>query len=344
MAERRSIDLGTLTVERVVVHQVPKRGRDQPPLRLSQAVSPLPDPELRTLIRNRIVTSIGLAKAEVRFDPERLGPTRQEVFSLLTGGPEGLVNSSQILARHLHEIQPTHASAGVLLVAETMSLGRKGISVLKMEPQEGASLEWSAENCSIQRLEQLMLTAHTKLYKIGHFEADPDNVNDPVGFVADRQAARRRVVNYFLEGFLGCKFAVSPKEITHKIHTATIAFINEKIESPESRAHYGLALISELKSNDDYIRPQEFASRHLVGRDRDAYEMYLQENGIDATATFPKDTSLIDRNLRVTTLGFEGGITVAGDPDAFERHVTTHDTTDGAMELTIIDRLKTVRQ
>jgi len=235
------------------------------------------------------------------------------------------------------------ASAGVLLIAETSSLGRKGVSILKMEPQDGASIEWNAETCSIHRLGDLMLTKQTKLYKIGHFETNPDNQDDPIGFVADRQNNGRRVSAYFMENFLGCRYAESPREMTLKIHADTMNFINENIASPESRAHYGLALTTELKSNDGYFSPQAFARQHLQGEDRDEYERFLSERDIDVTANYRKDTTLIDHKLRLTTLGFEGGITVAGSPDAFESHVTTQELDGGAMELTVTDRLKTVK-
>lgn len=146
---------------------------------------------------------------------------------------------------------------------------------MKMEPQEGASLVWNGDQCDIHRLADLMLTEQTKLYKVGHFASPVDGQEDPIGFVADRQAGSRRVSDYFLDRFLCCVYSESPKEVTRKIHEQTTSFINQKVVSPESRAQYGLALLSELKSNDGTFCPQVFAQRHLTGSDRQMYEEFI---------------------------------------------------------------------
>lgn len=343
MSEAQRFDLGTLNVEQVIVHEVPKRGEGQRPLRLSYSTSPLEEPNLLRLIRDRIVRSIGLARTQIRFDPNLPGPTRDEVCSILLTGADGFVESSQSLATHLYQVQPKNASSGILLVAQASHLEGRGVTIMKMEPQEGASLIWSGDRCNIQRLAELMLTEQTKLYKVGHFVAPSEVEEEPIGFVADRQAGVRRVADFFLDRFLCCVYAESPKEVTRKLHEQTYAFINEKVASPESRARYGLSLVSELQSNDGTFCPQVFAQRHLAGSDREVYEHFIQEKGLDPSAAYPKNTVLIDRKLRVTSLGFEGGITVAGSQDAFDAHVTTEEVAEGKLALTVTDRLKMVK-
>lgn len=214
---------------------------------------------------------------------------------------------------------------------------------MKMEPQEGARLEWIGEQCDLQRMADLMLTEQTRLYKVGYFEHRDAQADSPIGLVADIQAGARRVSNYFMHSFLGCEYAQSPKEVTRRIHELTVEFINQHIDRPEHQAQYGIALLTAMKSNDQSFCPDSFAEHHLEGADRQAYEIFIRDHGVDPAASHPKDTSLIESKLKVTQVGFEGGIRVIGSPDAFRDHVTTQETADGRLELTVIDRIKSVK-
>jgi hypothetical protein len=213
-----------------------------------------------------------------------------------------------------------------------------------MDPQDGARMVWNGDQCDIHRLSELMLTRHTKLYKIAYFELEAGEESEPVGYLADNQSGPKRVSDYFLENFLCCKYPESPQEVTAKIHSATMAYINEKVVDPEHRALYSVALVSELSSSEPTFTPQSFAHKHMVGRDRDDYELFLMEReSISADSTFPKDVTLITNRLKMTSLDFEGGINVVGSPEAFHEFVETQVLDGGRLELKVVDRLKTVK-
>lgn len=213
-----------------------------------------------------------------------------------------------------------------------------------MDPQDGARMVWDGDRCDIHRLSELMLTRQTRLYKIAYFEAQGPADDDPVGYLADSQSGQKRASDYFLQDFLCCKYPESPQEATATAYSATMAFLNESEPNPERRAQYTIALVSELASADRHFVPQSFAHRHMDGNDRPDYENFLLEReGIAADAAIRKDVTLIKNRLKVTTLGFEGGINVIGSSEAFSDFVETDTLEYGQMRLTVVDRLKTVK-
>lgn len=91
------VDFGGVEIIRAIVHEVPKRGVGQPPVRLSNYPSPLDEEGLALLIRNRIVAGFQRVRTEVQFDLERIGTTREDVREILFVGEETFVPATRRL-------------------------------------------------------------------------------------------------------------------------------------------------------------------------------------------------------------------------------------------------------
>ncbi len=108
------IDLGTLSIVAVVVHEVPERRASAPsdPPFLSEAESPL-TVVLRNYIREKITGSIATTSYEVLFDPDATSPVRSLTEDHLGPQSTTLVTMSQQMANHLYACQTGVNPAGV---------------------------------------------------------------------------------------------------------------------------------------------------------------------------------------------------------------------------------------
>ena len=137
----------------------------------------------------------------------------------LTGIGPGLIETSKAVAQHLFNAQQNvRSSPGLLVVASgTVDTGAC-LAVLKLQKQEGLNLERvgssGAETYSLEHLKRLMLTNDTRVFKVALFEADgvvdPDDVH---ALVSDKQrfsSPEKRMADFFLKGFLGCRLRDDP--------------------------------------------------------------------------------------------------------------------------------------
>jgi hypothetical protein len=145
------------------------------------------------------------------------------------------------------------------------------------------------------------------------------------GFVADDQRgviAGRKVGQFFLTAFLGCKAKLPAPETTYKFVEAVNAMIST-VESPERQGRYSVALLALLQSETPDITPAAFARDDLASEDRPAFEQQLKAAGIDSQATFTKDTELI--KVGKFKMTFKGGMVLVGTKQDLEDRVEMPD-------------------
>ena len=322
----------------------------QPPeLVLSHALSPL-DADLRQYFQARVAESLRLAAYPVVADPNRTAPTPDLVHEHLTGIGPGLIETSQAVARHLFNAQQNvRSSPGLLVVASGTVDSGSCLAVLKLQKQEGLNLERvgssGAETYSLEHLKRLMLTNDTRVFKVALFEADgvvdPDDVH---ALVSDKQrfsSPEKRMADFFLKGFLGCRLRDDPAQVTSKYYVAAEKYVNQKVSDPERRARYHRALLTDLVSQSDTVVPRSFATDHLDEDDQQAFLAHLRAEDV-STTQFQKETELIDGRLREEEYTLQSGIRVRGRPVAFDEHAEI--STNGDMlEMVIKDRLASVK-
>ena len=130
-------DLGLIHINRLIVHEVPRRflraeSQGSGPL-LSDVVSPLED-DVRNFFQERLVSTLSAAY-DVEFDPTAQSTVPQVVRGLLAKRPMEFVAASQDLARLLHASQGGVNPAGLLTLMDLTIGGRPG-------PIEGPRLSW----------------------------------------------------------------------------------------------------------------------------------------------------------------------------------------------------------
>ena len=247
------MNVASLRIEETIIHEITDRvlaPPSPPELVLSNAVSPLDD-DLRAYFQARIAESLRLAAFAVVADPGRTSPTPDLVHERFVGSGATFVEMSKAMAQHLFNAQLNVRSSPGLLVISTGTLDSGAcLAVLKLQKQEGVNLERTggsgAESYSLEHLRRLMLTNDTKVFKVALFEADGvTNADDVHALVSDKQrfsSPEKRMADFFLGDFLGCRLRDDPAQTTSTYMVRSEKFINERIASPEKRARYHRAL------------------------------------------------------------------------------------------------------
>lgn len=341
-----TIDLGALTIERLIVHEVPRhlvKDQDSSPT-LSQIESPV-NQEIRNFFREKISGSLARASYEVEFDPSSTSPVPDLVEDFLGGKGAGFVASSQEMANHLHQCQGGPSPEGLLTVVAGKVASKKALAILKLEKEEGARIRQQSSGgkmtFNIDHIRDLMLTGKTKVFKVGLFSSGRGSAID--GIVCDQQRGYgTAVANFFLTQFLGCKLLERPEITTKRFFDATESFINDEVADPERKAQYQVALLAELSSNKTTVSIDAFANNNIQTSERRAFVNSVRDSGIQ-TSSIKKDTALIDIHLRRIQLSFKSGVSVLASPEHMGKEVKVKGATGEKTRVEIVDELKDLR-
>lgn len=342
-------DLGRFHVDRLIVHDVPKRSPSDPTHEpnLSDVESPA-DQDIKNYFRERIIKSLGTAAYHVVPDGASTSPVPEAVFALLADDYADFVPHSQLMARHLFESQNKINSPGLLVVAAGRIEGRRSLGLMKLEREQGVRVEEEHLNggitFNIEHVRDLMLTDTTKVFKVGVFVLEGQGVADLEGIVSDKQRGyqpRTEIADFFLARFLGCKLEEQAEVTTKRFFVAAQDYINDEVTDPEHKARYQLALLAELGSNRATLRVAAFAGDHFSDNDRAAFLNRMEEEGVPRV--IDKDTTRIRSQLQRIQIDFESGILVISPYDVFDEHVAIEVLDGGETRVLIQDRLNRVK-
>lgn len=340
------MDLTGLLVERVVVHQIPRKepkvtAEQQEPLVLSEAVSPLPD-SLRAYMNMRLLGSLQSAEKafDVVFDDDADTPIPLQLRAYLaaeaTGAGTGdgrdqtLVNLSRDIAELLFELQPPQPPTGLLVVCSGTIGNAPFVAVMKLEHEKGVTVDET--NVGGRRTfemtveESLVLVAGTKVFKAAAFK--PSDGADPIGSPDDFECDARLsdtqnpftasgMAAYFARDLLGVKLEAEPRVLTEQVFKSVEQFINAEIADPASRVAAERALLTEMSANKQTFSAQTFGNQHLEADERKALRDHLKDEGLP-TQAFPKDLELIQGRLKMMALELDGNITVVAPQERFD--------------------------
>jgi hypothetical protein len=196
------IDLGTIHVDGLIVHEVPRHfvhsETSQGPT-LSEVESIL-DPTVGLFFRERISKTLASTAFEVELDPDAGSPVPTLIAALLADQPDDFVDTSQKMAGHLHESQDGVSPAGLLTVIRCTLGDRRAIGIMKLEKEEGTRVRRTTQDghktFSVSHIADLMLTGKTRVFKVGLFtRVDGESVIE--GLVCDKQKRLNTTVAYF---------------------------------------------------------------------------------------------------------------------------------------------------
>lgn len=350
--EPTAMNVTTLNIDEAIIHEITDRvlaPPTSPELILSNALSPLDD-DLRRYFQARIAESLEKAAYPVVADPERTSPTPDLVYQHIRADTSRLIDTSQAMARHLFDAQQrVRSSPGLLVVATGAIDNGKCLAILKLQKQEGLNLQRigfeGSETYSLEHLKRLMLTNDTRVFKVALFDSDEvGTVDDVKALISDKQrfsSPEKRMADFFLKTFLGCRLRDDPAQITNRFYVASESFVNDRVTDPEKCARYHRALLVELTSQATTVEPRTFANRYLDGEDQATFLAHLRAENV-SVSQFPRDTTLIESRLREEEYVLGSGIRVRGRPVAFDEHAVIERNGD-MLEMLIKDRLKSVK-
>lgn len=244
------------------------------------------------------------------------------------------IEQSQHVAYKLAEKQVSRKIPGGVLVVISGTYGapeKRVVCVIKAEIDNGFARNKDGEDKKFQYLKSLMLTAQTKLYKVGVFienEVIEDEVAPDRGwsaFIYDDALSlsnRDDAAAYFYGAFLGLSFPQSSARQTKQFHELTKQFIQSMNIAEEEKITLHNALITYLKVDQSpTVGIAAFADAYFGDDDiKQAYEDHMTGNGFSTTPV-NKDISDIEKQLRFRKITFSSNIKIIGPADQIKKLV-----------------------
>jgi hypothetical protein len=335
-----------LTIETVVIHDVPRGGSDSAAVTLTDAPIGI-DAELRQYFKSKVATSLEHSGVDVVIDSSK-DPTVTNAVVTILDDPSTIVEQSKLIATRLDKVQTAINPAGLLTVIYGKLGEKPALAILKLEREEGIRFQVHRVEgrltVDLQFLRDLTLTNKTKVFKTSLFTLpNPNRPSSLIGSVSDDQRGKtqgRGVAEFFLGTFLGTRLAINPARATYEFVQAAEEFINERIRDPITKGRYQVALLATLQSPQDQIVPDKFGTDHLQPQHRDEFRAYVEQHQIPAASPFRKDLSLTPaRGFRMT---FENGMVLTGSSVDFTQRLEIH-SGNTAPGVTVNDAIATIR-
>ncbi|MGC0778515.1 MAG: nucleoid-associated protein, partial [Candidatus Acidiferrum sp.] len=237
--------------------------------------------------------------------------------------PEKFVAMSQALAKHLFEIQHGAISPGLLSVLDVAIDGQRGLTMMKLEREEGARLELTQRSgkttFDMSVLDNLVLTDGTRLFKTALFIRTGDGDDDFVAAACDTQlnvVSSDDMAKFWLR-FLGCTFAIEPRVATQRFYDSTLSFINENVTNPIHKNDLYEHLHSQLKASKKTFSPLGFIEDYVPTEYHTSLREHLTAARVPFTS-FTKDLSDISAGLRRLAYHTKRGALVSVPAEAEE--------------------------
>jgi hypothetical protein len=329
------VNIASLQIHELIVHNVPQRSDEFEELTLTDAPIELDD-ELRRYFEDKTKGSLKERGLQVVADETASGVVREGVAAIARTR-EALVASSRGFAEHLYGLQNRRNPPGLLAVA-TGAVDDDGdvVAVLKLEREKGLHFTIAERGgrrvVDLEFLRRLTLTDKTRIFKTAVLRVAADgNPLTAYGSVSDDQRSRDEtgVANFFLSSFLGCKLRTNPAKATRDFVLAAQRFINQDVPSPERQARYLVALQARLDDQVLDVTPRQFAHSQLLQQDQPAFIERTVEYGLDPDSAFQKDTSLV-KTAKFRVVFEHGMVLLAAREDVAGHRLQIDDAANGA--------------
>jgi hypothetical protein len=343
-------DLALLTVNKVIIHEVPKHskhGGGNAPI-YSEVESPL-DQDLAEFFHGKMIGSLGSSKSfDICIDSTCTSPVPELLTKHLRSVGNEFVEITKKIAEHLYNIQDGTNPGGLLAILDCVISDNRALGIIKLEKEEGVRLEQklhkNQRTFDLHVLRDLVLTEHTRVYKLALFITVPGNDGDYDAAASDNQTgygSYNEVASFFLSRFLGCKLQKEPVIATKHFYETTEAFINAQVEDPIERIQYHNHVVAEMLSQSPTVSTEQFAENCFPVELRKNFVNELEAK--DVPANFPKNRELIDKKLKKTLYEFHSGIRVITPNDLDDGRIKLTTLDNGETKLEVQDRLKEVR-
>lgn len=328
------MNISNLQVTELILHEVFKRGLDPEPIPpdYGTALENL-DFEALDALHDRIITAMTSSTRCVQMAITKDGPDSMvERTIAIADAPNAseFIRVSCGVADKLTEEQKSRQIPGGVLVVFRGTVNyppQKVVGVIKAEVHNGFTREPGTHGHKLKFLNKLMLTAQTKLYKIGIFvESAPFAVGAPASrweaYIYDETLTmgnREGAAKYFYEGFLGLGFPQSSARQTKKFHEHTKTFIQGLAIDEEEKIVMFNALVTYLKADQSpTVGVTAFADAYIADPVlKDAYHAHMISKEFPTTP-ISKDISDLKTALKIRNLRFHSKIRLTGPAEEFE--------------------------
>jgi hypothetical protein len=247
---------------------------------------------------------------------------------------DNFIEHSKKIALKLASKQTSKKLPGGVVVTIFGTYGvpvRRIVCIIKAEVDSGFTRNKHGGEKKLQYLKSLMLTAQTKLYKVGMFverenienEDSPENGWDAYIYDDALSACNRDdAAAYFYGDFLGLGFPQTSARQTRNFHNLTKEFIQSMSVDEEEKIDLHNALVTYLKVDQSpTVGTASFADAYLSDDDvKQAYSDHMTKNGFSAMPV-KKDISDIQMRLKFRKITFRSAIKITGPADEINKLV-----------------------
>jgi hypothetical protein len=342
------IDYSLLVIDKLIIHDVPKHKKNETggTPNYSENESSITD-GLRLFFQDKIKLALNSDQSfKVCFKEETESSVPSCVQNIVSSD-DNFVNLSKDIATNLYNFQKGNNSAGILLILKGHIADLQICITLKLERDNGAQLVLNEETrtYNVEEVHDLMLTKKTKIFKVALFFDRSQSSTNYDGQLMDFQINQKnkKDLNTFFLDFLGCFPFSDPKTSTKQFYEYTKEYINT-IPDPLTRSTYTQHLNSYLQMNQATINPNEFADNYMTETEhKNQYRAHMQSKNFEF-ATYQKDTTLVNAQIRKFMVEFENGITILGTNGTFEDKVTlTENEETGECTAEITSKIKNIK-
>ncbi len=341
-------DISNLRINRIILHNV------FPPDEQGHGIAPITSQVLTILddaghakLQERITSALGRGSHCIPMDIEECGDGScfQHVCKLLDmDDPEFITQSARLARLHTkaHTSRSWPGGSLVVITSTVRSSNRRCLIIIKAERHEGFVEKEIDENVIMEYINKLLLTPHTKLYKIGVFiennialaDNGLRNRDDFEAYVFDSNISARnsrKAARYFYNSFLGLEIPITSKDHTLQFFEWTSTFINRSPVSTEKKVDLHNALYTYMKIDQGTtVSVSTFAEAYLDHELRDVYEVFMMKMGFPSSSVI-KDTTFIKDKLRKRRIRFNSDVNIIAPADQFAELVkiveSSHDST-----------------
>jgi hypothetical protein len=281
-------------IHRVIVHKVDHKQYDE--ALISDLESPL-SPEVRSFLRRHIRTNREHKNSRTATFLAKVPPKQASLRGMsdaILDDPAKFVRQSQKIAEHLFEHLSGRTSPGDLVVclfSEGQPPGDPWLALLKMDPSDGfvgdrtkVDGQWQMVlrlvrdvlPSSDRELQKCAFILPPKLRKQRKYDLQMlDQQNR-------RYGVQEAVATFFSQGFLQCKIALNPAEITAKFFLETNRWLKKReAEWSEEQVERARAQLHQMIQHET-VDVTDFARAVITDpKDRQAYLDFLRERGIE---------------------------------------------------------------
>ncbi len=338
-----------LKIEKVIIHQIYKR--EHP----SRIITPFYNDECSSLdddaldvLKQRITKALSHKSNAIQMEfssSNMFSPIRD--FWKSDMSDEEFIAFSIEATFKLAEAQTSRAYPGGIVVVvkgTVQQINKPFLAIIKAEKQKGFTAQETNGKMILKFFNDLLLTPHQKLQKIGFFinnavAGREIEAKDIDSFVFDSNTNSSISVSkatYFYSVYLGLDFKKDSDVLTNKFFEATKLYINSLDVSSDTKIDLGTALLSYLKVDvSRFVNAEDFAERYFEEPElKDSYIKFVEQKEVPLS-NIRKNLSMIGDKLKTRNINFSNSVKLQVPVDDFSEIVDINELEGGKTSIII---------